>query len=103
MPILFLPTTAPGRWAAFLSIGLFILLFLSPLIVNLFSIITGHVLSDSEILLTVIGTVLVVLAAATLVTGTLAMLRFKERSVVVILGTVFSLVYLLFAIDTIIA
>jgi len=101
MPISFLPTTTPGRWVVISSFGVFILLLLNPIIVNLFSLITGGGSSDNETLLTVIGAILVMLAVIALVTGSLAMVRYKERSVLVILGAVFSFVYLLFAIDTI--
>jgi len=101
MPISFLPTTTPGRWTTLSSVVVFVLLFLNPLIVNLASLVSGRDLSDNRTLFSIIGILLMAFAAAAVLTGTLAMVRFKERSALVILGTVFSFVYLLFAIDTI--
>ena len=97
-----MPRTAPGRWAAIFSAGLLALLLSSPLLVSLLSSVTGGDSSHAETLLAVTGVLLVALAAAAFVFGILAMVRYRERSAAVILGTVFSFVYLLFAIDTLI-
>jgi hypothetical protein len=93
--------TTPGRWATLSSAVVFVLLFLNPLIVKLVSLAGGQDLTENRTLFSIIGILLVAFAAGAVVTGALAIVRFKERSMLVILGTVFNFVYLLFAIDTI--
>jgi hypothetical protein len=99
--IVILPTTTLGKWSIGSSIGVFIFLFLNPLIISLGNMITGKDLSSNQYLLTAIGALLIGFSAAAFVTGVIGMIKFKERSILVIIATLFNLVYLMFALDTI--
>jgi hypothetical protein len=99
--IVILPTTTLGKWSIGSSIGVFIFLFLNPLIISLGNLIAGKDLSSNQYLLTAIGVLLIGFSAAAFVTGVIGMIKFKERSILVIIATLFNLVYLMFALDTI--
>jgi hypothetical protein len=99
--IVILPTTTLGKWSIGSSIGVFVLLFLNPLIVGLGTLVGGKDLSSNQILFSVIGALLVGFSATAFVTGVIGMIKFKERSILVIIATLFNFVYLMFALDTI--
>jgi hypothetical protein len=96
-----LPITKPGKWSIGSSVGVFVFLFLNPLIVGLGTLVGGKDLSSNQVLFSVIGALLVGFSATALVTGVIGMIRFKERSILVIVATLFNFVYLMFALDTI--
>jgi hypothetical protein len=99
--IIILPATTLGKWSIGSSIGVFIFLFLNPLIISLSNLIVGKDLSGNQYLLSMIGALLVGFSTAAFVTGVISMIKFKERSILVILATLFNFVYLMFALDTI--
>ncbi len=97
----FLPATRWGKWSIGLSVGVFVLLFLNPIIIRLATLIGGRDLSGDPTLLAVIGILLVVCSAAAFLTGVISIVMVKERALLVIVAVLFNFVYLVFAFDTI--
>ncbi|NJD04853.1 MAG: hypothetical protein FIA99_20140 [Ruminiclostridium sp.] len=90
MKIYFLPKSRLGRWTAGLSIYSLFLFIFGYIFAELSKIIT------SDILITIAGASSVIASIVSFITGIIAVIKNKERSILVFLGILLGLVVLVF-------